>query len=100
MGVHTNTLTYLPAPSGAVSNELRHAAVVISNRAYVALADNLAIGDLFLLTNTPNRLFLKGFTLTVNSRYHADWGVTNDVVYDGGQIIWGGRQRGSLILIR
>lgn len=100
LAVATNAWTPLPAPSGALADELNKATLVISNQAQVALTTNVSVGDLWLLTNTVNRLFLKGYTLTVNTRYHADWGSTNDVVYDGGAIVWGGLRRGSLILIR
>jgi autotransporter-associated beta strand protein len=88
LGIGTNTVTQLPAPSRALADELKDVTLVISNRSYVALTTNLTIGDLFIVTNTPSYLFLKGWTLTVNHPYHRDWGSTNNVIAEGGQIIW------------
>lgn len=98
LGIGTNTVTMLPAPSGAPDGELGRVTVVISNRSYVALTTNLTIGDLFIATNAPNYLFLKGWTLTIHHAYHRDWGITNSVVAEGGRIVWG--VAGSLLMLR
>jgi autotransporter-associated beta strand protein len=97
LGVATNTLTLLPAPAEALNNELKLATLVISNLSYAALTKDLTVGDLYIATNSANRLFLKGRTLKVNSYFHKDWGGDAWVVYDSGQIIW---KSGTLFLVR
>jgi len=81
------TCTQLPVPNNPPA-QLPGLTLVITNRGQLALTTNLALKDLYLYTNSI--LYLKGFTLTLNSPYHADWGETNRVVYAGGAIIWGG----------
>jgi hypothetical protein len=78
--------------------ELSHTTLIVDNLGRVSLSTNAVVGDLYLTGQITN-LFLNGWTLTVKSYYHANWGKTNQVVYGGGEIIWHG-QRGSVIMLR
>jgi hypothetical protein len=93
----TNWYTELPGAIPA-TDDLTRTTLVLTNRAYTALTTSLTMGDLFLRTNTPALLFLKGNTLTLKARYHKDWGAPSAVTYDGGQIVW--PATGTLLLIR
>jgi autotransporter-associated beta strand protein len=93
----TNSATQLPVPSYAAAGELTPVTLVVSNRANVELTGNLTMRNLFIYPNSI--LYLKGYTLTLNSAYHDDWGNASLVVYEGGQILWK-PVSGSLIIIR
>jgi hypothetical protein len=93
----TNWYTELPATLPG-PDDLTPATLVLTNLAYTALTTNLAMGDLYIRTNTATRLFLKGKILTLNTYYHKDWGAPAYVVYDEGEIRW--KTKGTLILIR
>lgn len=82
----TDAMTMLPSPSGAVPGELDRVTLTSTNTCRIGIGTNVMIGDLFLKTNSI--LHLQGCTLSVNTRYHDDWGNTNWVVYAGGQIVW------------
>jgi hypothetical protein len=58
----------------------------------------VTVRDLFLRTNTPARLYLKGSTLRVRAPFHRDWGHDAWVVAEGGRILW--PATGTLLLIR
>lgn len=83
----------LPAPTETTDR----AVVRITNAAVVGLTDHATCGDLFVYTN--GWLRLNGYILSVQSRYHADWGTPDRVVYDGGDIRWK-TAGGTLMLFR
>jgi autotransporter-associated beta strand protein len=95
--VLTNSATQLPVLDYASPGELTPVTLVVSNRAKAELTGNLTMKNLFIYTNSI--LYLKGYTLTLNSAYHDDWGSASLVVYEGGQILWR-PLTGSLIMIR
>jgi hypothetical protein len=95
-GSGNRTVTQLPAPAYAPDNELRGVTLIVSNRAQVVLTTNVAMRDLFLYTNSV--LYLKGYTLQLGAVYHTNWGKTNWVVYESGQILWSAP--GTLLLLR
>lgn len=97
----TNTYCELPATTNGVPDELKGATLEIVQRGRVGLSTNLTVGDLSLVngTNTFPQLVLNGFTLTIDAYYHDDWGNTNWVRYDGGQIVWK-TDPGTLIWMR
>lgn len=78
--------------------DLRGVTMTLTNRACVGLLSNAVMRDLWLRTNTPTRLYLNGYTLRLLTEYHADWGHTNWVVYNDGQILW--RTPGSVLMLR
>jgi hypothetical protein len=80
----------LPAWSGVL--------LTVTNRAALGLTGDVTVRDLFLRTNTPARLYLKGSTLRVRAPFHRDWGHDAWVVAEGGRILW--PATGTLLLIR
>ena len=96
--VLTNSLTQLPSPAYAPAGELTPVTLTVTNRTHVELTSNLTMKNLYLYPNSI--LYLKGYTLTLNSAYHEDWGNVSQVVYEGGQILWVPPSGGSLIIIR
>ena len=86
----TNTVTRIPASTNAAAGEitsLQYVTLTATNYANVAVTTNLTMGDLYL-TDDNAKLRLKGYTLTLGAEYHASWGASNRVVFDGGQIVW------------
>ena len=70
----TNVYTEIPAITNSDVIELKHMTLSITNGAWVGIVQDTEIGDLWMDTTTPTRLFLKGYKLTVGSSYHSDWG--------------------------
>lgn len=83
----------IPAPGETTDR----AVLRITNEAIVGLTGPATVGDLYVATN--GWLRLNGYILSVQRRYHADWGDENRVVYEGGEIRWK-TASGSVIFIR
>ena len=74
-------------------------ALVITNRAQVALNLDLVMHDLSISDDVnPTGLHLQGHTLFLRSAYHEDWGHDDWVVAEGGQIIWA--LPGTVLVVR
>ena len=84
---NTGVFTEIP-PTLNTLQDLAGMTLILTNRAYVGLTANVTMGDLFIRTNTPTRLYLRGYTLKLTTKFHLDWGNANWVVYEGGQILW------------
>ncbi len=93
----TNITTQLPPVIQTPPDDLRYVTLVMTNRARVELTGDLRMGDLLIAGANP-RLHLRGYTLRLQASYHDSWGSTNNVVYEGGRIIWA--VPGMLILLR
>lgn len=93
----TNTTTELPPSTLSLVEELEGITLFMTNNARVELTSDVMVGDFFLLDDNAT-LYLKGYTLTVDTSYHSSWGTTNRVVYDGGQIIW--IPKGTIFILR
>ncbi len=92
------TYTWLPAVEHApAAPELDDVLLVVTNYGRVALTNNVTVGNLYLEGAIPS-LFLQGWTLTVNSPRHGDWGGDSLVNYAGGSIIW--KRPGTVFMIR
>jgi hypothetical protein len=85
-GLSTPTTVYTPLDSN--QPDISNIALTLTNRGSVGLLSDLTIRDLRIRTNTATRLYLNGYRLTIRTPFHPDWGHTNWVSYDGGQIIW------------
>lgn len=96
----TNTITELPSrrEPGVYASELIAATLIVTNKAALMLTTNMTVGDLYLKGTSITNLYLNGWTLTVNSLYHPDWGTTNWVRYAGGTIVWK-LKRGTVLSI-
>lgn len=87
--------TDLPALSGATTNELSRVTLRALTNCTIGLTADVTLQDLYLLRD-DTLLYLNGHTLTLRASRHDDWGQTNRVVYDGGQIAWSS-QRASIL---
>lgn len=89
--------TPLPPDTEWPAEDFTTAKLVLDNKARVSLNSSLTMRDLFIL-HPDARLHLNGHTLRLRMPYHADWGSEENVIYDGGEIIW--TPRGTMITIR
>ena len=94
----TDTVTPIPPSLSTPLLGLKFVALDVTNNANVSILTNITMGNLFLRDDS-SKLRLNGNTLTLKAIYHADWGTTNRVVYDGGEIIWDPGQ-GTVFTIR
>jgi hypothetical protein len=94
--------TWLPGDADAPSPypNLAAAVMVVTNQARLALSTNVSVADLYVHDNGITNVFLNGYTLYVDSHYHAHWGNSNWVMYSGGQILWKPPRAGTMVIIR